>query len=162
MKDPCYDVQPYFYFGPNSISNYTQGQASASYTLYAGDDVSDNLGVPGSCGSYSFLEHNIGDLMTVTAINSTAFTVTIGDPSLEFDDTADKLIGFQIRVLLWGGPAEVPDTEWTVENEFWLTMEYCLELFVSVSAPEFYSINNPTSTLSIPVTFALEGDCAPV
>ena len=32
--------------------------------------------------------------MTVTAINSTSFTITIGDPGLKFNDTADKLVDF--------------------------------------------------------------------
>jgi hypothetical protein len=54
--------------------------------------------------------------MTVTAINSTSFTVTIGDPSLKFNDTADKLIDFQIVLSLTDGPAGVADTEWTVEE----------------------------------------------
>ena len=112
LENPCLNVQSYFNIDANPISNYTQGQASTSYTLSVSDDVSDRFGVPGSCGSYTFVEHDIGDLMTVTAINRTAFTVTIGDPELIFSDTANRLIAFKIKLLLTGDSDEVPDTEW--------------------------------------------------
>ena len=54
--------------------------------------------------------------MTVTAINSTSFTVTIGDPSMYFYETSDKLIDFQIVLSIKDGPAGVADTDWTVEE----------------------------------------------
>ena len=116
LENPCLNVQSYFNIDANPISNYTQGQASTSYTLSVGDDVSDRFGVPGSCGSYLFVEHDIGDILTVTAINRTAFTVTVGDPELTFSDTANKLIVFRIKLLLTGDSDEVPDTEWTYED----------------------------------------------
>ena len=94
FENTCLTVMPYFSF--DSIANYTQGQERSSFTLYVRDDVSDRIGVPGICGTYSFLRHNLSDFMTVTAIDKTAFAVTIGDPSLEFDDISNKLIPFQI------------------------------------------------------------------
>ena len=93
-----------------------------------GDDVSDHFGVSDACGVFSFADHDIGDLMTVTEIDSTTFTVTIGDPALTFSDTSDRTIDFKIRMMLSGGPPEVPDTWWYVDGTFKLTMEYCLNL----------------------------------
>ena len=158
FENTCLTVMPYFSF--DSIANYTQGQARTSFTLNVRDDVSDRIGKPGICGSYSFLRHNLSDFLTVTAIDITTFTVTIGDPSLEFDDIADRLIPFRIEFQLIGVSIDYSNLELIFEGGFWLTMEYCLKL--SVSSLNYYSLKDPTTTVSIPVTFALEGDCAPV